>query len=181
MIDKPTFFPFNDTLITPAHIQSVGLDMTNTRVGQQPASAAWPTASMAIYIPFSTGRTMTVYQLGWVNGATSVAGNADAGIYRADGTRVISAGATARTGAVSTLQLANVTDTILYPGQYYLALVHDGTGNMFRWTDLAPLPAMKGVLTQASAYPLPTPSATFAQNYTNVTIPVVCAVMRPTI
>jgi len=54
------------------------------------------------------------------NGA-AVAGNIDVGIYNRGGTRLISSGPVAQTGT-SVLQLFNITDTLLVPGRYYMAV-----------------------------------------------------------
>src|SRR3972149_4026032 len=85
-----------------------------------PASAVWPTANKALYVPFRIGKPVLVKKLFLINGAT-VSGNVDVGIYDAAGTRLISAGSTAQAGA-SALQQFDIADTLLGWGLFYMAL-----------------------------------------------------------
>src|SRR5262245_50717078 len=77
----------------------------------------------AIFIPFGFQETISVSQLGWWNGS-SVAGNADIGIYDIKGNRILSTGSFACSGT-SALQVINITNTLLVPAHYFLAFVMD--------------------------------------------------------
>ncbi len=83
-------------------------------------SISWPSADLSVYAPFQVGRPVVITKMAVVNGATA-SGNIDLGIYTADGTRLVSSGAIAQAGT-STLQVVDITDTLLGPGVYYLAL-----------------------------------------------------------
>lgn len=83
------------------------------------STAAWPAANRALYCPIVVQQTVTVYQMSFVTGAS--AGNYDIGIYEIGGARIVSTGSTAVPAAG--LALADITNTTLTPGVYFLALV----------------------------------------------------------
>lgn len=96
-----------------------------------PASGAWPANNRALYIPVRFDQTM-VYARFFTNNGSNAAGNEDIGVYDSTGTRLVSTGATARSGT-SQLQFIDVTDGVFPPGAYYLALVLSSTtGTMIR-------------------------------------------------
>ncbi len=94
-----------------------------------------------------------------VNTAT-VNGNIDFGIYDENGTRLISTGLTAVSGA-NTLQVVPMSYT-LQPGRYYMAFGTDSaTGTFFRWTQGTQTGRVAGFYTAASSIALPA-TVTFA-------------------
>lgn len=124
------------------------------------ASAAWPAANRAIFLPFAVAVPSTAVQLYCLNGATA-SGNVDMGIYDPSGTRLVSIGSTAQSGT-NVLQLFDITDTVLGPGAFYLGIALDGTtGTMFR-ANIGPGSTRAfGVVQMASAFALPA-AATYA-------------------
>lgn len=135
-----------------------------------PAAAAWPSANMAIYVPLRIPSRIVVLKLWFASGVTGT-GNVDMGLYDATGAAVISATNAAKEAA-TTEQVFDVTDTTVGPGLYYIALSSDsGTDTMLRYAPAAPIPLAQGVLTEASAYPLPA-TATFVADQTLAYIPV---------
>lgn len=124
------------------------------------ASAVWPVANTAIYVPFRIGEPILVRKLFWTNGS-AVAGNVDCGIYDAAGTRIISTGSTAQ-ATTNTVQAVNITDTMLGAGVFYLALaLSDGAATVFRDNPSIQVCRILGLLEETSALPLPA-TATFA-------------------
>lgn len=126
-----------------------------------PASATWPTANKAFYIPFVLRQPVLVSNLFVINGTTA-SGNLDIGIYAQDGTQITHTGSTAQSGT-SAIQTVSITPVIIGPGVYYMALSMNGTtGTTFR---LAPTSATMlsafGIFQQTTSFPLPS-SATFA-------------------
>lgn len=95
----------------------------------QTTAAVWPTALRAIYLPIMVPFPLTVYKMAWANGAT-VAGNVDVGIYDVNGARLVSTGMVAMAG-VSVLQVADIADTALLPGNYFLAMNSDSATATF--------------------------------------------------
>lgn len=87
------------------------------------ATGAWPTANLAIFVPMPISMPFTVVKMFLYNGGT-VSGNVDIGIYTAEGARVVSSGTTAH-AATTDKQVFDITDTLLNPGLYYLALAFD--------------------------------------------------------
>lgn len=143
-----------------------------------PNSATWPAANRAIFVPFRTAVPILVRQLFNCNGATA-SGNIDVGIYDRVGTRLVSAGSTAQAGT-SVLQVFNVTDTLIGPGQFYFAVALDNTTGTI--TRQAPPNVLQtralGLVQMASAFPLPA-TATFA-TVANVHIPL-CGLTTKTV
>lgn len=148
----------NQHVITPLSLQSIGVDLAAAAVAA-PASAAWTSSNRAYYVPFVVTEPCTVKNMFWVNGTTP-AGNADVGIFTEAGTKLVSLGATAASGATRT-QAGNITDTTLMPGRYYMGYSQSTAGDAMQITvaglDLATL----GVYIEAAAHPLPA-TATFA-------------------
>jgi hypothetical protein len=119
------------------------------------SSVAWYTANLAVFIPFRLARTILVTQMFSVNGTTA-SGDTDIGIYTADGTLLVSSGATAQSGT-SCIQAFNITDTLVGPGLFYMAMSHsDATGTVMKGSGLgAVLSRVVGIGMQANAHPLP--------------------------
>jgi hypothetical protein len=120
------------------------------------SSVAWPTANLALFVPFRLFMPATAYQLLFLVGATG-AGNVDVGIYDSQKNLIVSSGSTLMSLTASTWQELNITDTLLLPGDYLLAAACSlTTATCFRGTandevGLATMPLYE----QASAFPLP--------------------------
>lgn len=152
-------------MINPGSRLSIG-DHISAWGSAGPASAAWPAANRALYIPFVLAEAVTVLKLFCVNGGT-VSGNLDVGIYNNAGSRLISSGSTAQAGA-NAIQEFDIADTVIGPGQFYLAMAVDNvTATVARWQPIgatvlaANVLRTTGMAEQASAFPLPA-SATLA-------------------
>lgn len=99
---------------------SIGQESGRSVGSSSAASAAWPSANLAILVPFRLPAPLLVQRLFLLNGATA-SGNVDIGIYDVAGTRLLSTGSTAQSGT-SAVQSVDVTDTPLAAGVFYLAL-----------------------------------------------------------
>jgi hypothetical protein len=127
--------------------------------GSFSASAAYPLANLALYIPFVVCQRVPVVRL-FSNNGGGVSGNIDLGIYDHTGQRLVSTGSTAQAG-VSAPQMFTVAVT-LGAGRYYLAVAMDNTTGTLRRYNLSALHWVgAGVAEQTSAFPLPA-TATFA-------------------
>jgi hypothetical protein len=139
------------------------------------ASAAWPTANLAFYYGVVVLRPLTIYQIGTSNGATA-SGNVDVGIYDFAGNRLVSSGSTAQSGT-SVGQVFDITDTVLTPGNYFLAMAVDNiTATFFRVSPSTEQLRCNGVYQQASAFPLPS-TATFATPTAGYSTPIYASVV----
>lgn len=120
------------------------------------ASGNWPSANLAIYIPFWLPWPYSVRRVFWANGAT-LTGNKDFGIYSAEGTRIYSTGSTAESGASAIQYTTPSPDILLSPGRYYFALSCSATtGHGWQVSTGAAAEARHGgLLQQATAVPLP--------------------------
>lgn len=140
-----------------------------------PATAAWPSANLAIYAPVRVFSTCTVYKMATGCGATA-GGNFDLGIFTWAGVKLVSTGSTAR--SASSEVVVDVTDTVLHPGRYWLGMSANGTNNYF--TIMAGQNAgwgkIIGLRQQASAFALPA-TATFATSAQSL-VPLVAAYLR---
>lgn len=124
-------------------------------------SSAWPSSNLAIFEPFAVTMPTIFSKLFLMNGAT-ISGNVDLGVYSMDGTRIVSAGSTAQSGA-GTLQVLTVSTTTIGPGTYYMAMAADnGTASYFKGAVGQVLRTrVTGCAQMATAFPLPA-TATFA-------------------
>ncbi len=160
---RPNFLSHSPRVINPWSHEAIGSKIYGMGGGNvtNVTSNTFPTANLAILIPFQLPESTQVAQLFWHNGA-AVSGNVDMGIYTADGRRLVSTGSTAQAGT-STHQAVDITDTILGPGLFYMAIALDNTtGTLFSGALGSAVGAkVLGMAQMASAFPLPT-SVTFA-------------------
>lgn len=161
MADQPSKFH----LLTPSTLPTTGQASLGPMIGSlgNSASATWPTADKALFIPFRVAQPLDVVQFFLFNGAT-VSGNFDVGIYDIAGTKIVSKGSTAQSGA-NALQIADTTNVRIGPGLFYLAIVFNNTTATIRRFAPAALTTdmckMIGMAQMDSAFPLPD-TATFA-------------------
>jgi hypothetical protein len=98
------------------------------------ALAAWPLANRAFYIPFTLDQSALLQQVFWENGG--VAGNTCVAVYDVTTkARLVTTGSTANAGA--TVQIVNITDTLLTAGCYYAGMVVDTVTTETVWSSLA--------------------------------------------
>lgn len=134
------------SIITPGSVNSIPTELIRTT----PGTAAWPVAATAFLVPFRVSRTITIRMAAIIVGTTT-GGNVDIGIYSANGTLLVSSGATLM-GTISTVQTFNLTDTVIGPGLFYMALAQSGAvGHVHRWALGTVRGAMSGVLQAAAA------------------------------
>lgn len=140
-----------------------------------PASTTWPTANMAFFIPFYVEMPEQILEIFWVSGTTPGTTNFDLGIYRDDGTRVVSLGATAAVSTTDIIQPAgggDIADAVLMRGRYYMAMSSAATTLTVRALSQAVgLFRAIGMRQMASAHPLPA-TATFASIGTTNFMPI---------
>lgn len=127
-----------------------------------PSASVWPSANLAIFVEFNISQPFLAKLMGCVNGGT-VSGNVDMGIYDYSKTRLVSKGTTAQSGA-SAIQTFDITDTLLNPGTYYMAMAVDNVTGQFNATTGgdASLWRVCGVQQAASSFVLPAGPVTFA-------------------
>lgn len=131
MADFPSYRMPNPPVITPSHAVSIGLSAPTSRLFNA-VSFTWATANSARIFPFAVTDWGIVYQLLFFVGATS-SGNIDVGVYDSALNRIVSAGSTAMSASTNAIQEINVADTVLSPGDYFLAGACDNTtGTIFR-------------------------------------------------
>ena len=122
------------------------------------ASAVWPVANTAYFVPIRIDQARTYQRAWWLNGATA-AGNVDVGIYTISGTtatRVVASTAAAQAG-LSVMQVATTfTTTTIGPGLYYLAMSCSlATATVWRSNPSFVMLRASGLYQAATAHPLP--------------------------
>lgn len=169
MADWPiTNFPAPN-IISPYSHDSCGGMLNMLSFITAPASATL-TQNQAYYFPFWLEQEATAKKMAVQVGATSN-GTVDAGIYDEQFNYVISSGATGQ-GSINAVQELDITDTVLPPGNYWMALsLSSATGTVFRLaaSDEIAIPQAP-CLTQASAHPLPTTVATPVKSPDSTTV-----------
>lgn len=123
---------FHPVTITCGSIWSVGSEVAAAGAGGG-ASAAWPSANRIIYIPFYVNQKCLARKISWING-TAVAGNVTVGIYNSALGRLVTSGTIAQSG-VSSVQTADITDTDLSPGTYWMAMLSSSASAQFMRTN----------------------------------------------
>jgi hypothetical protein len=125
--------------VVPSLVSSwtFGLGMVSEGVaGSTAGSGTYESANRGVWFPLLVPATCTVRRMWWANGATvNASNNIEAGIYSDDGlhkpsTKVITTGSVAQ-GTASQVQFADITDTILAPGVYWLYLSCSTTSATF--------------------------------------------------
>lgn len=156
-------------VIGTGSVQSLGPQMA-ARLGSAttPASAAWPTNNLAIFVPLVLPVPYFVRKVWWANGSAA-SGNVDCGVYTEGGALLLSCGSTAQ-GTINVVQSVTLgTPVLLEPGSYYMALVLSSTsGRTIRWQpSTASQGQLLGLAQQATALPLPASFtlASYAQTY----------------
>lgn len=121
-------------ILTPFHPDSIGSanQILNNSSAAAAASATWAAANTGFFYPFTLTQFATAYKLLFYVGATS-SGNIDMGIYDSQFNRIVSMGSTAMSASTNAVQALDITDTLLSPGDYFLAVACDNTtGTCFR-------------------------------------------------
>lgn len=146
------------------------------------ASAAWPSANDPLAVPFRTAEDMTISHFAWLNGSAGATDNFDIGIYDTSFNQIITTGSVLRGGA-NIWQTANVADTLIPAGSYYLCCANNGiTANQLSvHAGLVSIlnVAFQGCFDSATnAFPLPDPLTNMAAATVMTRIPVMGFVTR---
>jgi len=150
--------------------QAAGGQWSSMIVDGAAGEGAWPTADRAIYQPIRVPIRCIVRKLYVATGGTGT-GNFDIGLYNLSGSRLVSSGSTAHP-ATYTVTVADVTDTTIGPGTYWIAVAcSNNTDTFYYSTPAAPMATALGVLTQTSAMALPA-TATFSITQSLAVLPV---------
>ena len=140
-------------MITPWSAQSIGVNL-GALASAAPASAVWPAANRALYVPFTLDETVTVVKMFAYNGATA-AGTTEISIYNAALSRQFAAGSAAQAGT-NQIQEFDTADTSLAAGRYYMALMNTlGTSTFFRIAPAVALLESLAVAQEATGGTLP--------------------------
>ena len=182
-MDFPTYRMPPPPILTPFHPDSLGMALpggASAALGSI-ASSAWPADNLALFYPFRLYDWATAYQLLFWVGATS-SGNIDVGIYDSQKNLIVSAGSTAMSATVNTVQELNIADTVLPPGDYLLGVACSTTGGTTFTTATADelLLSVHPIYEQASALPLPDPCVPVSTTQTS-TARVVCGIQFRTV
>lgn len=129
---QPSLFPpVNPPLvITPYHPESTGLETISVQSLSANAASRIPGANVVNYVPFRLNQHATVRKMSLLVGGANT-GNVQVGLYTAVGSRIVSSG-TVALGTINTLQECDITDTLLAPGTYFMAVtLENAAGTWF--------------------------------------------------
>lgn len=135
-----------------------------------PASAAWPSANLAIAVPLPVDAPGFVQQIWWVNGA-AVSGHVEVAITDEFGNKIASTGSVVPSGTNVPQAVTLASPVLLLPGRYYLVVSCDnGTQAFFAYAAAAAVTNINrflGLFEQATAFPIPSPMvpASSARSY----------------
>ncbi len=150
--------------ITPYSLESIGPDLRSLASTPFSAivSAAYPTADLALYVPFSLLERITVVKLFCHNGA-AVAGNVDIRLYDINGVALTPSVQVAQ-AVINVLQEFDIVDVPIGPGLFYMGIVLSNVGGaLFRGLTLALGGALMGMAQEQLAAGAALPNvATFA-------------------
>ena len=147
---KTIYAERDSVLVHPWAHAALGVDLQ--AMGQGTFGSQTWTANLAVYIPFTLARPKTIAKFFWANGGT-LGGNTDVGVYSFGLTKLSSSGPTANSG-VSDLQVVDVTDLVIGPGRYWLALTCDSGTQIFGSCDSVNVSAQDclGIKQEAAGY-----------------------------
>jgi hypothetical protein len=118
MADFPVLDEDVDAVISTAGPNSTIADYIVNTGNAFNTSGTWPANNLGIYCPVWVSRQVTVYQMSYIVATQS--GNYDIGIYDNFGNRLVSSGS--QTVPAAGIALRDITDTVIGPGAYFLAL-----------------------------------------------------------
>lgn len=161
----------NEIIISTCSPESLGAEISALTLT---TAAATHVTQQGIYVPVWIPTSMLVLKMFHFNGGV-VTGNLDMGIYGLTsggqpGSRLVSTGNIAQSGA-SVLQEFDIADTTLRgPGWFYMAVSSSGAGEMTRWSIPAGVGRAIGVMYEAptTGNPLPATATPAAMAITNV-------------
>lgn len=140
-----------------------GRNLRAWNIGTVPASTAWGTANLAIYLPFSLPFTYVAARMAWRNG-TVVSGNVSIGIYNAAGTNLYASAATVQAGTSARQYVTLGSPLTLTPGHYFMALAASSATATFFASTVTAIQGREGGLYQEALGGLPLgATATVAQ------------------
>jgi len=165
-LDPPAVYtPLSPTVIIPCLLE-VGAFLV------PPGFYAWPLSKLAFFLPLLIIEQSTIKRILFISGPADA--NFDVGIYTEDGVRIVSLGSTAK-GTTTQAVVANIADTTLAAGRYFLALALDNnTGQVSRFNPFSGTNTILGVYEMQNAFPLPA-NAVYAENNTRSYIPIIGA------
>lgn len=149
------------------------------QVQSSSGASGWPTANLALAMPFAISVPTVVEQFGVATG-TTLNVNVDIGIYTSGLALLTSTGSVALSSA-STWQWFNVTDIALPHGRYYLGMSVNSTSAQdvfFYGATVASALATVGCLQAASSFALPNPLASTAEASSFTRLPYVAMIGR---
>jgi hypothetical protein len=146
-------------------------------------SFTWPAGGVAVYFPFSLSQCALITKLWLKNGASPNSTQTyQIGIYTSDGRLIVTTGDINQSNSNDNLiETTDITDTLLCPGEYYLAMAGSGTSITAHGTTLssAEIGKMMGWYEQAGLTGSTLPAtATFA-TYTRTINPFIGMLIGP--
>lgn len=178
MSDWPSIVEDVDTILSSGGPNSVVADLNVNTGNAFNTSGVWPSANRAIYVPVWLSRQVIVYQMSYI--VATQAGNYVIGLYDGNGNKLVDSGS--QTVPAAGIALFNITDTIIGPGAYYLALLLSSTTASIRRSNVGvPIYRASGILQEdPGSTALPTTLST-ATSVSTAYCPLITAHLRATV
>lgn len=168
-------------IIHPGSVEfTVGALFSASHTGSWTGAVSWFSANDPIGLPFAISEACVVTQLGALNG-TSPGGTFDIGVYDTSFNLIVSTGSTAGSGS-QVLQWADVTNTAIAPGRYYLCMSRNDTTSqrmVHSGALTAAILAWAGVVESTTdSHPLPSTLSGMTATSTNTRVPAMAIALR---
>lgn len=135
------------------------------------ASAAYPAANLAVYVPTWIEHPMVVYEVWLETGTLTTSNTVEVGLYTTAGAKVFASADITVTTASDTVNSSSMTDVLVPAGSYYLAFACNSTRNFVGTALAAGLYQAMGCMEQTGLTGSTLPAtATFAA-YTRAFLP----------
>lgn len=96
------------------------------------SSQAYPAANLALYVPIIVPRQVTIYEGFVLSGTLTTSNTVQVALYDEAGVKIVgTSDFTVAVASVIVNSSANLTDTVVTPGRYYLGFGCSGTRNFF--------------------------------------------------
>ena len=173
---RPRGYVVNDA---PFSVSSHDMERVSHHLGTTAAaSAGYPAANLAIYVPFWLASPATVYEVWVETGTLGTSNGVEIGVAGQDLTRLFHTAMTVAT-ASDTVNSSGMTDYVLGPGDYYLCFGCDGTRNFVSTALAFGLYASMGCMEQTGLSGAVIPDPIVPVAYTRAYLPLFGLNLRP--
>jgi hypothetical protein len=138
--------------------------------GSSVLNQAWPSANIAIFIPFNLEKPCLIRESFLVSGTLTTSNTIDIGVYDESFNRLFTSTMTVN-AASTAFNSSSSTDVIIGPGSYYMAMACSGTRNVLGTNVGTVVYKGAGVMEQAGLSGSTLPATASPVEFTRTNIP----------